>query len=375
VWRKDRIEVISLENNININSKDTHNYPCPGCGGNMIFDPETQALKCPYCESTQDIGVNKIEIKEYDFKTAEDTAPTNWGSEKKVLQCKNCSGEVVMDAVETANSCAFCGSSYIVKNDHTAGIVPESLVPFKISQKKALEMFSKWIKKRYFAPRALKTNYQGQKLTGIYIPNWTYDSDTFSTYSAQVGTYYYVTQTYRENGQTKTRRVRKIRWSYTSGRYSRFFDDVLVNASQKIDEALMNKLQPFHLKELLPYSPKFLSGFVAERYSIGLKEGWGKARIKIDSSLRSEIRARIHGDEVRNLNVSTSYSNIKFKHLLLPIWISSYTYNNKVYHYMVNGQTGEVQGRSPISPIKVTLLVTLILALCAAAYFLYLQYR
>jgi DNA-directed RNA polymerase subunit RPC12/RpoP len=362
-----------LDNNEKIDSQDINHYPCPGCGGNMVFDPVTQVLSCPYCDSKQEIEKENRAIIEYDFETAEHSAPTDWGRDKKIIKCKNCGGEVVLDSVETANSCSFCGSSYIVKNDESAGIVPESLIPFKISKKKALEGFTNWIKKRHFAPNALKTNYRNEKMTGVYIPNWTYDSDTYSNYTAEAGHYYYVTEHYTENGQTKTRQVRKVRWSFTRGSYSNFFNDVLINASKQIDEGLMNRIEPFHLNELIPYDPRFLSGFVAERYSVGLREGWQKAKSSIDSDIRGAIRAQIHADEIRNLRVNTTYSDIKFKHILLPAWISAYTYKDKVYRYLVNGQTGEVQGHAPVSPFKVALLILFIAALCFLGYFIYTQ--
>jgi DNA-directed RNA polymerase subunit RPC12/RpoP len=362
-----------LEKNTQLNTEHTHNYTCPGCGSNMVFDPETQTLKCHYCESSQQVLTQTAEIKEYDFETAEDSASTNWGSEKKVFQCKSCGSQVVLDAVESATSCSFCGSSYIVKNEESAGIAPESLIPFKVSEKKAKEMFSKWIKKGFFAPKALKTNHKSEKINGVYVPCWTYDADTNSNYTAEVGHYYYVTETYIENGESKNRQVRKTRWSFTSGQYSNFYDDVLVNASKQTDGGLMAALQPFHLNELTGYDPKFLSGFAAERYSIGLKEGWEDAKGIIDGYIHSSVRGQIHGDEVRNLHIGTSYFDIKFKHILLPVWISAYTYKNKVYRYMVNGQTGEVQGHAPVSPLKIALLISSILAVGFLGYYFFIK--
>jgi DNA-directed RNA polymerase subunit RPC12/RpoP len=363
--------VTDLEKGTKLNTEDTHNYACPGCGSNMVFDPETQTLKCLYCESSQEIQPQHCDIKEYNFETAEDSASTNWGNETKVLQCKNCGSQVVLYAVDTASSCSFCGSSYIIKNKESAGIAPESLIPFRISQKKAMDMFSKWIKKRFFAPKALKTNHKSERINGVYVPCWTYDANTHSHYTAEVGTYYYVTETYTENGQSKTRQVRKTRWSFTSGNYSKFYDDVLVNASKQTEGGLMTALEPFYLKELTGYDPKFLSGFAAERYSVGLKEGFESAKRTIDGYIHSSVRGQIYGDEVRNLQIGTSYFNMKFKHILLPVWISAYTYKNKVYRYLVNGQTGEVQGHAPVSPLKIALLISSILAVCFLGYYFF----
>jgi len=346
--------------------ESTDRFPCPSCGGNMAFDPESQSLLCPYCKNSIDISKSKGEIKEYDLESAEIDAPKDWGKEKRVIHCESCGAETVLDENATSQFCAFCGSSHIVKIEESPGIVPESLIPFKVSREAALEKFKKWINKRFFAPNALKKEYQNQKLSGIYVPCWTYDSQTYSTYTAEAGTYYYVTENHwvEENGKRKmvTRQVRKIRWRFVSGTHEEFFDDVLVNASKKVDESLMSKLEPFHLKELVHYKPEYLSGFLAERYSIGLKEGWDKAKNIIRDSIRSSITGKIAADEVRNLCVNTMHSNVKYKHILLPIWMSAYTYRGKVYNYMVNGETGEVQGKAPVSPLKVIAVILGVIA-------------
>lgn len=357
-----------MENNTNLNVENASSYACPSCGANMVFDPETQTLKCPYCENSQEVVSNAGQIKEYDFATAEDSASTNWGVENKIIKCKSCGYEVVIDAAEAATKCSFCGSSYIVSNDESAGIAPESLIPFKISEKTALEMFTKWVKKKWFAPKALKTNYKADKINGVYIPCWTYDAITQSYYTAEVGTYYYVPETYTENGETKTRQVRKTSWRPISGDCSLSFDDVLVNASQKTEGKLMKALEPFELNDLTGYDAKFLSGFAAERYSVSVKDGWGDAKEYIDDYIRSDVRSRVHGDEVRGINISTSYFDVKFKHILLPVWISAYTYKNKVYRYMVNGQTGEVQGHAPVSVLKILTLIGILLVIGILGY-------
>lgn len=366
-----------MENVSETIKEKTDKFPCPSCGGNMTFDPDSGALTCPYCSHKIDITIQKGDIKEYDFATAEDNAQMNWGTLKRVMKCESCGAETVLDENAAAQFCPFCGSSHIIKNDSSAGIAPESLIPFKISKEKALGLFKTWVGKRFFAPRALKNQHQVQKLTGTYIPFWTYDSDTYSTYSAEAGTYYYVTETdWVERDGKKvmvTRQVRKTRWRHVSGVYSEFFNDVLVNASKGVDESIMSKLEPFEFSELLHYKPEFLSGFTAERYSIGLKDGWQRAVNFIKSRIQAGITDQINADEVRNLLVSTSYNDVKYKHILLPIWISSYTYKNKVFRYMVNGQTGEVQGKAPVSPLKVGALVVLGAALIAAIIY-FMQY-
>lgn len=353
----------------NTKIESTDKFLCPSCGGNMIFNPESQNLTCPYCSNKIDILAQNGSIKEYDFDSAEETASQDWGNEKRIIKCESCGAETVVDENNASQFCAFCGSSHIIKNDNSTGITPKALIPFKISKDNAADFFSKWIKSRHFAPNNLKSNHNMDKLSGVYIPFWTYDSKTYSTYRAEKGTYYYETETkwIEEDGERKqvTEQVRKIKWEHTSGTYSKFFDDVLVNASKQVDEKIIRKLDTFNLRELVDYKPEYLSGFLTERYSINLNEGWKSAKNSIDSDVRSGVTQKINADRVRNLNISTSYDNVTYKHILLPLWISAYTYKDKIYHFMINAQTGEVEGDVPVSALKVLLLITFIICIIA----------
>jgi DNA-directed RNA polymerase subunit RPC12/RpoP len=353
--------------------QETRSFPCPSCRGSMAFDPDAQALKCEYCSHKIDIAREQGGIQEYDFETADDTKPQNWGIEKRVVKCQNCTAETVLDATDATKRCAFCGSPNILENDKSAGLPPESLVPFNISPKKATDIFLGWVSKRFFAPNQLKTSHQLQTITGIYVPCWIYAVDTDSKYTAEAGTYYYedVTRAVPENGQPKTgaEKVQKIRWAPVSGDHSESFHDLIVNASRQINEELRGRLEPFALNYLVRYQPEFLAGFQAERYSIGLKEGWEINKKVVDNLLIKSIKEEIHADQVKNLNVHTDYRNIKFKHVLLPVWVATYTYQNKLYQFMINGQSGKIQGKAPVSFAKVfvTSLLSLIGVLIIAA--------
>ncbi len=353
---------------------ETDKFPCKACGGNMVFDPESGSLSCAYCGNKIVIPKDTSAINEYDFTGAEENIPEEWARETRVIKCDGCGAETVLGANETAQFCAFCGSSHIVKNGRSAGIAPESLIPFKVTEKNAKQLFSDWIKKKFFAPKALKSNYQLQRLKGLYLPCWTYDSETFSAYTGEGGTYYYVTQTrtVMENGKqvTKTEQVRKIRWWPTSGNYSKFFNDLPVYATKQVDAGLLSQLEPFDTNELTHYKPEYLSGFYAERYSVGLEEGWQKVREFVDDRILSGVIDQINADETRNIHINTAYNNIKYKLIMLPTWISAYKYKEKAYTFMVNGQTGKVSGHAPLSILKILLLIGLGLAVIALAYFL-----
>lgn len=346
---------------------------CASCGGNTVYDPTTKTLKCPFCGTENKIETTRENTIELDFLQALEKDDHSWDDEKRVFSCENCGAETVLDKDKVADFCSFCGSSHIALSDHHAGIKPALVIPFQISRDEAVEKFKVWMKKRYFAPSKLIQSYKLNKLSGAYIPYWTFDSLTNSSFTVRIGTYYYVTvtRTVMEDGKPKqvTEQVRKIRWRTENGRYQEFFDDVLVKASRNVASGLISKIEPFHLDGLIDYKSAYLSGFLAERYSIPLKEGWDDARSVIDSRIESGIHGQVHGDVVEIVTVSTDYKDITYKHILLPIWISSFHFNDKVYRFLVNGQTGKVSGKSPVSAVKVSILVVAILAVIMVIWF------
>jgi hypothetical protein len=163
-------------------------------------------------------------------------------------------------------------------------------------------------------------------------------------------------------------------WYNTRGIHNEFIDDELVNASTQHDRSLMAGLEPFNTKDNLTYKPEYIAGFASERYAIGLKEGWEKAKSSIYSRLRSNIRKNIlrekNADRVDGLKTSTVYNNITYKYLLLPIWISSFRYGDKTYQFMVNGQTGKVSGKIPVSPVKVAITAVGVIAALALLWWI-----
>jgi len=345
-------------------------FPCESCGGAMLFDADSQQLKCQYCGRLQEIPPDASVPREHDLSDGRADADTDWGIAQQTVKCGNCGGESLIPAEQTATLCPFCGSPKVLPQPDTVNIKPESLVPFQIDKDEASAAFRKWKKKLWFLPGKFKRENTSARLAGIYIPYWTYDADTSSSYSAERGDYHYrtVTKTRVVNGKTETytEQERYTVWHWVSGDYDRFFDDVLIPASGHYDAKLLERLGNFQLEGLLGYKLEYLSGYIAERYSIGRAHGWEKARERIDDALHRDIRSEIGGDEIRSLRIDTSYSNQTYKHLLLPVWNASYTFKSKLYQFMVNGQTGLVSGRAPRSAWKITFFVLACLAVVGA---------
>ena len=338
-------------------------FKCANCAGKMSFQPGADAQKCPYCGFENPIPKSEEDIVELDFKTYLAECPDSKDIvEQLTVNCSECGAEVTTEPNISAQQCAFCGSDIIATAHSSKHIKPKSLLPFKVTRNEGQGSFSKWMSGLWFAPNSLKQMArQDGKLNGMYVPYWTYDSDTKSYYTGQRGEYYYVTVHYttHANGKTqhRTRQERRTRWYSARGTVWAGFDDILVLASNSLPRKYTEKLEPWDLENLVPYQDEYLTGFKAESYQIDLADGFGYGVKIMDTHIRVLVKRDIGGDEQRIHSVKTQHDNVTFKHVLLPIWISAYRYKEKVYRFLVNARTGEVQGERPWSAIKIALAV------------------
>jgi len=355
----------------------TGELKCAGCGAILQFAPGTKNLKCTYCGAENAITDRDEKIEEIDY---ERFLSDQFDKEEKIevatVKCTACGAAVTFRPDVTSDHCPYCAANIVVKSGTTSTLLkPRSLVPFQIDLKKGRELFRNWITSRWFAPSDLKQRAESGNLDGIYIPYWTYDTRTETDYSGERGTHYYTTETYstRENGRlvTRTRQVRHTRWTPASGRVANTFDDILVPASTSLPEKYIYRLEPWNLQTLVPFTEQYLSGFRAQSYQVDLKAGLEIAKTRMEPVIVSTIHSDIGGDEQRIHSKHTAYSTITFKHVLLPLWISSYRYGSKVYRFLVNGQTGEIQGERPFSAAKITLFVLAIIAVIAVLAMLF----
>ncbi len=340
-------------------------FECENCGAYLEFDPRVAGLKCDFCGSTKVVFVEHKAIEEHDFFSA--PSSTGWATQLVMVKCDSC-GSTFSTGKSTAGECAFCSSPYVKPQpEHPDIIRPETLVPFRIDREAARQQFFTWISKGFFRPSGVKKMGRPEVLKGIYTPFWTYDTTTHSEWTAESGYYYYETETYStyENGRrvTKTRQVRKTRWVPSSGQRDGFYNDVLIVASKGLDYHLVFKIYPFHLNQLVPYKPEYLSGWTAEEYGLDVRQGWDIAKQNVKAEERDRCAHDVPGDTHRFLRVNTWFNNITYKHILLPIWVSSYHWKDKTYHFLINGQTGEVQGYAPISWVKVAGVAAVIIGI------------
>lgn len=330
-------------------------FPCKQCGAKLQFEPGTTLLKCPYCSAENEIEVAEDGASERDFESELARLEGAHATDKiDTVQCNGCRAVLTLAPNITSLACPFCGTNIVNQGRATSLVMPDCVLPFMIRREHAEDAFRKWIKSRWFAPGKLKSRtLLDAALKGIYIPAWTYDCDTTTVYTGERGDAYYVTKTVRINGRTTTRQERRIRWRPASGTVFVRFDDVLVLASNTLPRPLTEKLEPWDLKTATPYKDDFLAGFTAECYQTDLKQGFGEAQVKMAPEIDAAIRADIGGDEQRIHSRRVKYSRITFKHILLPVWVSAYRFNGKLYQFLINARTGEVQGQRPWSAWKI----------------------
>ncbi len=357
-------------------------FKCEQCGGEQLFDATIGKLKCKYCSAVRDVPAGGGQVVERDFfeglANAERGLGTDTGS--KTSKCQECGAQVVFPDGHTSAKCTFCGSAKVLEQEDNRNVLrPESLLPFAVDKKASGDAFSKWLAGLWFRPNDLKKMAKVHEIAGVYVPFWTFDAHVDSSWTAEAGYYYYVEEEYTttENGEevTKTRQVRHTRWESAWGRRSDDFDDVLVCASKGLPVELADQFKTFNTQQLVPYSPGFLAGWRAEEYAIDLENGFGFARNKMDAEQQKRCGQDVPGDTHRNLSVDNTYSALTYKHVLLPVWIAAYRYHDKVFRFLVNGQTGEVVGKAPWSWIKITLLVLTLVVIAGLLYYFFGRHK
>lgn len=355
---------------------DSGTFACTSCGADLKYKPGTTNLACDYCGAQNEIPVIEHVAEELDLHAyLNDASSKEESITIHAVHCKSCGATSTLGENAESGSCPYCDNPIVVSEIHDEKVIrPKSVLPFKLDKQQAHGKFKDWIKSLWFAPGNLKkASLSFDHFKGIYIPYWTYDSSTASSYIGQRGEYYYVTQSVNKvvDGKniTEQQQVRKVRWHNVNGHISHVFDDVLVPASKSLPVEYIDKLEPWDLTNMEAFKEEFLSGYITEKYQVDLETGFGIAKVKMEDHLRLLAKQDIGGDEQRIITLNTNYSNITFKHILLPIYVSAYRFKGKVYQFLVNGRTGEVQGERPWSWLKIAGLVLIVLGAIFALWY------
>ena len=344
-------------------------FPCDGCGADLVFHIGVQKLKCEFCGYEKAIEIDdQAEILEQDFHATlerqrmlrEEGVELEVAGQSEVT-CESCSGTVVFEGTLTSSECPYCGSPIQREHIHSATqrIPVDAVLPFLVDRNRATQELKEWVASRWFAPNEFRRKGATGDFNGVYLPYWTFDTLTYNRYEGQRGDNYTVRVGTGKNRRTETR----TRWTSVSGKFQRFFDDVLVVASDGLPSAYILGLEPWPLGKCIPFTQQVLAGSLSRTYDIDLDEGFVIGKDRIDDAITAEVRRRIGGDKQRIDQLKSRYDEITYKHLLLPVWMLAYRYQDRTFQVFINAATGEVQGERPWSFWKIFLFILMILGI------------
>lgn len=330
------------------------NFTCKNCGGVMKYDPKSQNLKCENCGNEvvlpKDMSSKRHALNEYEhnLKKIPEEKTT-------IIQCESCGATIELSSEKVSTNCPYCGSNIVVSEKIMSILEPDGLRPFLIEQKEVKMIFSNWIKKRWFAPNALKNLYQTGKIMGIYLPYWSFDNDADCDYFAEGGIDR--TEEYEEDGKTYTRTITD--WYPVSGNIQNEFIDVVVPGSRSLQRNLLNKLPEFGVESTIKFNSGYLAGFSSEVFKVPMRDGYEQAKNVMRNTLESLASSDVlrNYDHVRDIRMRVRWYNEYYRLLMLPVYSTSYLYDKKAYQVVINGENGAITGEYPKSVIKIALAI------------------
>lgn len=345
-------------------------YKCPNCGADMEYDSTSGMLHCDSCGRNENIDhmpipdvpegstndaptidiFNPDDIKDeasFDYEDTYDETLHRTFREGDAIQyqCNNCGAVILTDANTTATTCSFCGAAIVLGDRLTGALQPARIIPFKINKTQAQQAFVKWCKGGKLTPKGFMTADRIKNITGIYVPFWLYDLNGKGDVDAtctRVRTYTRGDYIYTE---TKYYHVyRKVDLNYLS---------VPVDASSKMNDGLMDLLEPYNYHDLKTFNMPYLAGYIAEKYNYTDKEMYSRAKDKASSYVDSYLRSTINSySSVIYNRKDINVKQRKAYYTLLPVWMVCYDYKDSLHTFAMNGQTGKIVGKPPLSPKK-----------------------
>ena len=333
-------------------------FKCPMCGAGMEYDSELGKLECDSCGHTQDIEdapeteqEETIEVAPFDGSqipdetevTAEfeEKEPTAYTEEQEFF-CNGCGAAIVTEPEISATYCPYCGSAVAFKERLTGQYAPDKVIPFTISKKEAQDLFRKWAKNGILSPKDFMTEKRLGEITGVYVPFWLYDMNVLAEADCLCG---------------KKRSYRKGDYIYHETKYYHVYRranlsylKVPADASVKMDDTTMDCLEPYNYGELKNFSPEYLAGFLAEKYGLNAQELQPRAKNRVRKYAEKYLTDSIRGYSTITYQKKECLVNKANEfYTLLPVWTLCYEYKGEKMTYTMNGQTGKIIGKAPVS--------------------------
>ena len=336
---------------------------CPCCGGTLNFDNKSQNIVCPYCDS--EFSAKDLETYNDDL-ASDQQEDTSWDESMvqaytsdemkgmKIYTCNSCGGEIICEETTASTACPYCGNNMVVTKEVSGDLKPNLIIPFKKDKNNAIESFTKFLRKKPLLPSSFSKTNTIEEVKSLYVPFWVFDAD--------------VTGKVRYKGEI-TRRWEDSNYRYKEVSYYSLvrgggvgFEHVPVDGSKKMEDQLMESIEPFTWSETKEFNVGYLAGYAADRYDVSKEETFERATVRFRQGTEQAFRRDIHGYE--NVTVSDSnlqLSNTETRYVLYPVWTLNVKWKEKDFHFGMNGETGKIAGNLPISVPKFMLFFLLFL--------------
>ena len=331
---------------------DIMEYKCPACGGAMEFDSKSQKMKCPYCDT--EMAVEEFQ-RTQQGQEAEQTGAAGGGTWQamgdgqwqegetdgmRIYSCESCGGEIVAEESTGATVCPYCGNRVVMKGQFSGDLKPDYIIPFKLDKKDAKAAYQKHLQGKKFLPKIFKSENHIEEIKGVYVPFWLFDADAEANiqYNAEkIRVWETGNMEYTEHEYYQAQR---------SGGIS--FKHVPADGSRKMDDTLMESIEPYNFNEAVPFQSAYLAGYVADRYDVNKEERMTRAAERIKESAESSFGKTVQGyHSVTPVSSNVNVYNAQYCYVLYPVWLLNTTWQGNKYTFAMNGQTGKMVGDLP----------------------------
>lgn len=329
-------------------------FTCPSCGASTHFDVAAGGVICPFCgystgQAPKPLGDRAI-ANEFTLDAVQQSK-RGWGVVRKVVHCDTCGAELAIPEGALSTTCSFCASNKVNLQESTHEVLrPRFLIPFKILPESNLARMKDWLGQGWYHPSELVNQNIAGRFSGIYLPFWDFSAKLQVSWEAEVGRERMV---HDKNGNSHT----EIDWCWKNGELQLKQRDLLVVGTKQLKHRLLEKLFPYKLEELTNYSADFLAGWNAHAYDIPLVEAWEEGKSHMREEARQACNKEIAETHVRNFRMQADFGDETWRYMLLPVYLASYQFENKLYQMVVNGQTGAIAGQKPVAWWKIWLAI------------------
>ncbi len=325
-------------------------YKCPECGGELLWNGELRRFFCDWCSTAltekEAMELNIIS-RESTEEQQDDELQKQFAEDTDVYVCNSCGAEIFCDHNTAATFCYYCHNPVSIKQRLSGSYRPEMIIPFVYGKRQAIAAFKAHCMKKWFLPSDFLSESQLEKITGLYVPFWLADCDVDTSVAASGKE---VETRFRKGEASET-----ITKTYSFDRSVKMkYMGIPADGAMKIEDSLMDAIEPYDYKFLREFDMSYLSGFYCDKCDVTKEEVRSRVKKRIDENALNVILDDLKRYEsVVVKDKKSRITGIKWHYMMLPVWFLSYKHHGEIYGFAMNGQTGKFAGKFPLSGLKV----------------------